>query len=134
LAKQLFPLDLELTFPYRAPHEFRNNRTLVLIAKGLVKCCFNVIWNTKINGGHGCPSPLLKLSTIKLYPSLEYGQSRFQWLFSILHDCLRFNAEAFAIYRALSGSIGAKQNILTVNLTVKFRWYVGVNGISNCFE
>jgi hypothetical protein len=78
LAKQLFPLDLELTLPYRAPHEFRNNRTLILIAKGLVKCRFNVIGNTKINGGQGRLSPLLKLSTIKLYPSLEYGQSQFQ--------------------------------------------------------
>jgi hypothetical protein len=82
LPKQLFPPDLELTLPYRAPHEFRNNRTLILIAKGLVKCRLNVIWNTKINGGHGRPPPLLKLSTIKLDPSLEYGQAQFQWIFA----------------------------------------------------
>jgi hypothetical protein len=81
LAEQLFPLDLELALPYRAPHEFRDNRTLILITEGLVKCRLNVIGNTKVNGGHG-PPPLLKISTMKLYASLRCGQSRFRWIFA----------------------------------------------------
>jgi hypothetical protein len=81
LTEQLLPLDLELPLPYRAPHEFCDNRTLILISEGLVKGRLYVIGNTKINGGHG-PSPLLKLSTMKLYASLKYGQSRFQGAFA----------------------------------------------------
>jgi hypothetical protein len=80
LTEQLFPLDLELPLPYRAPHEFRDNRTLILITEGLVKCRLNVVGNTKVNGGHGL-SPLLKFSTIKLYASISDGQSRSQWIF-----------------------------------------------------
>jgi hypothetical protein len=124
LTEQFFPLDLQLPLPYRAPHEFRDNRTLILITEGLVKCRLNVIGNTKVNGGHG-QSPLLKSSTIKLYASLKYGQSRFHWIFAQFSPDAPAQKAQRRNIRHLSRSVGAKQNILAVNLTVKLRWCGG---------
>ncbi|HLZ98925.1 MAG TPA: hypothetical protein VKP66_13380 [Steroidobacteraceae bacterium] len=53
MAEQLCPLGTELPLPYRAPHEFRDDRALILVAEGLVERSLHVIRNTKINGRHG---------------------------------------------------------------------------------
>jgi hypothetical protein len=81
LAKQLRPLDLQLSLSYSSAHEFCDNRALILIAKSLVELRLYLIGDTEINGGHE-PSPLLKSSTMEIYALLELGQYRFLPIFA----------------------------------------------------
>jgi hypothetical protein len=74
LAKQFLAPNLELPLPDRPSHQFRDNRTLILIPEGLIKGLLNLVGDTEIDSRHDLP-PLLKTSTM-VNISLRQPRSR----------------------------------------------------------
>jgi hypothetical protein len=74
LAKQFLAPNLELPLPDRPSHQFRDNRTLILIPEGLIKGLLNLVGDTEIDSRHDLP-PLLNTSTM-VNISLRQPRSR----------------------------------------------------------
>jgi hypothetical protein len=70
---------------------------------------------------------LLKSSTIKLYASLKYGQSRFQWIFAQFSPADVISAAPVAVVRDWGNDIPVAMNLLAGGMGA-LMCYVGWRG------